>query len=103
MPSMQNRRRHREDDLGILEMVAEMKMLFWTLFDRRYHMAWLTRFITLGLLVMLFMIRISGFRWRRIDNILSRVLGQVRQPVRGFLFCSRSCSVESVVTRRIPR
>jgi hypothetical protein len=37
----------------LLEMVAEFKALFWTLFDRRYHMAWMTRAITITLLVMI--------------------------------------------------
>jgi len=35
----------------LLEMFYEFKALFWTLFDRRYHMAWLTRFIALALFI----------------------------------------------------
>ena len=31
-------------------MLGEFKALFWTLFDRRYHMAWMTRFIAIVLL-----------------------------------------------------
>jgi hypothetical protein len=34
----------------MLEMLGEFKALFWTLFDRRYHMAWMTRFIAIVLL-----------------------------------------------------
>jgi hypothetical protein len=34
----------------LLEMIGELKMLFWMLVDRRYHMAWLTRVITIVLL-----------------------------------------------------
>jgi hypothetical protein len=35
------------------EMLGELRMLFWTLFDRRYHVAWITRFITIGLLILI--------------------------------------------------
>ena len=35
------------------EMLGELKMLFWTLFDRRYHMAWITRFVTIVLLILI--------------------------------------------------
>jgi hypothetical protein len=37
----------------IFEMLAELRMLFWTLFDRRYHVAWITRFITIGLVILI--------------------------------------------------
>jgi hypothetical protein len=37
----------------LFEILAELKTLFWTLFDRRYHMAWVTRFITITLLVLM--------------------------------------------------
>jgi len=37
----------------IFEMFAELRMLFWTLFDRRYHMAWITRFTTIALLILI--------------------------------------------------
>jgi hypothetical protein len=35
---------------AFFEMLNEVKLLFWTLFDRRYHMAWLTRIVTILLL-----------------------------------------------------
>ena len=37
----------------LFEVVGELTTLFWTLFDRRYHMAWVTRFITITLLVLI--------------------------------------------------
>ena len=37
----------------LFAMFNELKMLFWTLFDRRYHMAWLTRVIAIVLLVLI--------------------------------------------------
>lgn len=37
----------------VFEMLAELQMLFWTLFDRRYHMAWITRFTTIALLALI--------------------------------------------------
>ncbi len=38
---------------GFFEMLNELRVLFWTLFDRRYHMAWLTRFVAIALLAMI--------------------------------------------------
>jgi hypothetical protein len=37
----------------LFEIIGELKTLFWTLFDRRYHMAWVTRFITITLLLLM--------------------------------------------------
>lgn len=37
----------------LFEMLNELNMLFWTLFDRRYHMAWFTRFLTIVLVVLI--------------------------------------------------
>jgi hypothetical protein len=37
----------------LFEIINELKTLFWTLFDRRYHMAWVTRVITITLLVLI--------------------------------------------------
>jgi hypothetical protein len=37
----------------IFEMFYELRMLFWTLFDRRYHMAWITRIIAIVLLLLI--------------------------------------------------
>lgn len=37
----------------LFEMLGELRMLFWTLFDRRYHMAWLTRFVTIAILFLI--------------------------------------------------
>jgi hypothetical protein len=37
----------------LVEILGELKTLFWTLFDRRYHIAWVTRFITITLLVLM--------------------------------------------------
>ena len=38
---------------AMFEMLHELNMLFWTLLDRRYHMAWITRVITIVLLIMI--------------------------------------------------
>lgn len=37
----------------LFEMLAELRLLFWTLFDRRYHVAWITRVVTIAILVMI--------------------------------------------------
>ena len=58
IPSVQNVVSAAKTGWALWEMFGEIKALFWTLFDRRYHMAWLTRFITIGLLVMIADVRL---------------------------------------------
>ena len=38
---------------ALFEMLQELRTLFWTLLDRRYHMAWLTRFLAITLLLVM--------------------------------------------------
>ena len=57
---------------ALLEMMAELKLLFWMLVDRRYHMGWLTRVITIGLVAL---ILLSHFLtpFAKIDNFVSPI------------------------------
>jgi hypothetical protein len=52
-------------------VLRELNMLFWTLFDRRYHMAWITRIVTIGLLALIF----TSQLWLPLafDNIVGRI------------------------------
>ena len=51
MPNVQTIMATAKTTWMLFEMAAELKTLFWTLLDRRYHMAWITRFITITLIV----------------------------------------------------
>jgi|ERR1043165_3734067 hypothetical protein len=62
----------------LFEMIGELKLLFWTLVDRRYHMAWVTRVITIALLVAILTshwwlpfagIEIIGGLWEKLINL----------------------------------
>ena len=53
MPSVQTVVQTAKATWMLFEMFAELRMLFWTLFDRRYHMAWMTRFITIALVILI--------------------------------------------------
>jgi hypothetical protein len=53
MPSVQTVVETARATWGFFEMLNELRVLFWTLFDRRYHMAWLTRFVAIALLAMI--------------------------------------------------
>jgi hypothetical protein len=78
----------------LLEMVAEFKALFWTLFDRRYHMAWLTRFITITLLVMI----MTSQWWVPLAKV--DVIGPVLDKIADLLLCLVLFMVLSFETRR---
>jgi hypothetical protein len=57
---------------ALFEMLNQLKMLFWTLVDRRYHMAWLTRVLTMGLLIAI----VTSQWWvpfASYDNVISRL------------------------------
>jgi hypothetical protein len=63
----------------VFELVKELKLLFWTLLDRRYHMAWITRAITLVLLAAVLTSQfwlpfafdnIVGRTWEKVIDIL---------------------------------
>jgi hypothetical protein len=74
----------------LLEILAELRMLFWTLFDRRYHMAWITRVITLVLLALI----LTSTWWvpfakvdfigPLVDKIADLILGLIMFLVLGF-------------------
>ena len=67
---------------GFFEMLSELRMLFWTLFDRRYHMAWITRFVTIFLVVMI----MTSHWWRRLrvtGNFISHLWDKVIDLVLG--------------------
>jgi hypothetical protein len=53
MPNVQTLVATAKTTWTLFEMIGELQTLFWTLFDRRYHMAWITRFITITLLVLI--------------------------------------------------
>jgi hypothetical protein len=57
---------------ALFEVFGEMKALLWMLIDRRYHMGWLTRVITIVLVVA---ILLSHFLWpfARLDSVLSPI------------------------------
>ncbi len=67
----------------LFEMFAELKLLFWTLLDRRYHMAWLTRVIVVVLLAaMLTSQWWLPFAW---DNLVGRLWEKIINLVLGFV------------------
>jgi len=51
MPSVQSVVNTAKATWMLFEMLGELRMLFWTLVDRRYHMAWITRLVTIFLLI----------------------------------------------------
>ena len=51
IPSVQSVVKTAKATWLMFEIFGELRMLFWTLFDRRYHMAWFTRVVTIVLLV----------------------------------------------------
>ena len=69
---------------GLIELFGEMKSLLWMLIDRRYHMGWLTRVITLVLLVG---ILFSHFIWpfARIDMVFSPIWDKLIDLVLGMI------------------
>ncbi len=67
----------------LIEMLNELKMLFWTLFDRRYHMAWATRVIVTVLLVAILL----SHWWLpfAFDNVIGRLWEKVINLLLGFV------------------
>jgi hypothetical protein len=57
---------------AVFEVFGEMKLLVWMLIDRRYHMGWLTRVITIVLVVAILG---SHFLWpfARLDSVFSPI------------------------------
>ncbi|MBI2808485.1 MAG: hypothetical protein HYX68_26155 [Planctomycetes bacterium] len=69
---------------AVLEMLAEIKLLLWMLVDRRYHMGWLTRIVTIGLLLAILVshwwIPFAGY-----DNFVSRLIDKAGDLVLGLI------------------
>lgn len=67
----------------LFELFGELKALFWTVFDRRYHMAWVTRIICIILLVLIF----TSQYWLplAVDNVVGRTWEKVVNLALGFL------------------
>ena len=68
----------------IVEVFGELKTLLWMLIDRRYHMGWLTRVVTI---VLLMVILVSHFIWpfARWDMVLSPVWDKLIDLVLGLI------------------
>jgi hypothetical protein len=94
IPSVQNVLKTAKATWLILEMLAELRMLFWTLFDRRYHVAWITRFITIGLVIL---ILISEW-WVPLAKV--EYIGPVLNKLADLLLCLIMFTVLSFETRR---
>jgi hypothetical protein len=95
IPSVQNVVAAAKTGWALFEMLREVKALFWTLFDRRYHMAWLTRFFTLAILVMV-MTSDYWFPLATYDNVFSRLWDKLVNV----LLCLIMFTVLSLETRR---
>jgi hypothetical protein len=94
IPSVQNVVAAAKTGWAIWEMFGEMKALFWTLFDRRYHVAWITRFITIGLVIL---ILISEW-WVPLARV--EYIGPVVNKIADLLLCLIMFTVLSLETRR---
>ncbi len=53
IPSVQNVIAAAKTTWTTFEVLGELQAIFWTLFDRRYHMAWGTRIITIALVILI--------------------------------------------------
>lgn len=95
MPSVQTVVETARATWSVVEMLNELRMLFWTLFDRRYHMAWITRFFALAIFVMV-MTSDYWFPLATYDNLASRLWDKVVNVV----FCLVLFLVLSFETRR---
>jgi hypothetical protein len=72
IPSVQTVVAGAKTTWALVAMFNELKMLFWTLLDRRYHMAWITRVIAI---VLLPTILLSHFLlpFARLDTVVSPI------------------------------
>ena len=84
MPSVQTVVSTAKATWMLFEMVRELKMLFWMLFDRRYHMAWITRIVCIVLLLLILFspwwVPLAGA-----DNIASRIWDKVADVFLGLV------------------
>jgi hypothetical protein len=69
---------------AIVEVFRDVKLLFWMLIDRRYHMGWLTRIVTIGLVTV---ILVSHFIWpfARWDMVISPIWDKLIDLVLGVI------------------
>jgi hypothetical protein len=84
MPNVQSIVATAKTTWMLFEMAAELKTLFWTLLDRRYHMAWITRFITIALVVSI----MTSHWWAPFavyDNFISHLWDKVIDLVLGLI------------------
>jgi hypothetical protein len=95
IPSMQSVVNTAKTTWMFFEMLAELKLLFWTLFDRRYHIAWITRLITIVLLIMI-LTSDYWFPLATYDNFIS----QRWDKIVNLLFCLILFLVLNFETRR---
>ena len=69
---------------GIVELFGEMATLLWMLIDRRYHMGWFSRIITIGLLIAI----LTSHWWAPFavyDNFISHLWDKVIDLVLGLI------------------
>lgn len=83
MPNLQTLVDTAKTTWTLFQMLNELKMLFWTLFDRRYHMAWVTRVV---ITFILFAILLSHW-WLpfAFDNVIGRLWEKVINLLLGFV------------------
>jgi hypothetical protein len=67
----------------LFELLSELNMLFWTVFDRRYHMAWITRIVSIVLLVLI----LTSQYWLPLafDNVVGRTWEKLINLLLGFI------------------
>lgn len=69
---------------AIFEMFADIKAMLWMLVDRRYHMGWITRLLTIVLVVAIFLspwwAPFAGY-----DNFISRIVDKAIDLVLGLV------------------
>ncbi len=94
IPSVQNVVAAARTGWAMWEMFAEMKAIFWTLFDRRYHMAWITRIITIGLVILI----LTSEWWVPLAKI--EYIGPVLDKIADLLLCLIMFTVLNFETRR---
>ena len=95
IPSVQNVVATAKTTWLLFELFNELKAVFWTLFDRRYHMAWITRIVSIVLLALILLspwwVPFAGG-----DNIVSRIWDKVAGLLMGLILFT----VLSFETRR---
>lgn len=83
IPSVDNIVTAAKTTWTLIDMLGELNMLFWTLFDRRYHMAWITRIVSIILLVLI----LTSQYWLPLafDNPIGRTWEKLINLLLGFI------------------